>query len=114
MSSAADPAPEERPKITRKEILLFCIFGMIPILLIYAFASVARDDARGEAFEQERRLLIDACMQQLDDREQCRTLIDEPLIACYQERARDDGTVEDRLGLRRCITQRDDDKFRPE
>lgn len=116
MSTTPDPAPEEEEEdlsIRPREIILFSIFGLVPIVILYVFASQATGDARGEAFEQERRLLIAACMEQLDDREQCRLIIDEPIVECYRARAAEDGTVADRQGLRRCVTGRDDDKFRP-
>ncbi len=111
---APDNRSEPISMPSRKELILFACFGLIPIVVIYLFASQAIDDKKGAAFEQERRLLIAECMKQLDDREACRTLIDEPLIECYKARAKPDGTIEDRLDLQQCITKRDDDKFRVE
>ncbi len=114
---ASDNRSEPLSMPSRKELTLFAVFGIIPIVLIYIFASQAIDDPVGQAFEQERRLLLAACMEQFSMDEQktrrhCRDIIDEPLVECYESLAREDGTVEDRLKLRQCITQREDDKFR--
>lgn len=105
-------ADEESYPIRPREVALFALFGLVPVVVLYLFASGSADDPRGRAFEQERRLLIEACMDQLDDRERCLRLIDERLLECYEPRADDEGVVADRRGLRRCITGRDDDKFR--
>lgn len=109
---APDNRSEPLRMPSRKEMILFACFGLIPIVAIYLFALHAKDDVQGAAFEQERRLQIAACMAQLDDREQCRDIIDEPLIVCYEARALPDGTIADRLDLQKCLTRRDDDKFR--
>ena len=97
---------------TSKELALFVLFGLAPVIALYLFASQAIDDRQGAAFEQERRLQLAACMAQLDDRSSCRQLVDEPLVECYKARAEPDGTILDRLALRRCLTGREDDKFR--
>tara|TARA_B100000686_G_C16323468_1_gene729434 strand:+ start:38 stop:463 length:426 start_codon:yes stop_codon:yes gene_type:complete len=103
---------------SRKELLLFGIFGLVPIVVLYLFASQAFDDPKGRAFEQERRLLMTSCMEQFGtadqkNRERCREIIDEPLLTCYEGLANPtDGTVADRLALRQCITGREDDLFR--
>lgn len=115
---ASDNVSEPLRMPSRKELLLFGIFGLVPIVVLYIFASQAIDDPRGRAFEQERRLLMTACMEQFGtsdqkNRERCREIIDEPLLTCYEGVAHpEEGTVADRLALRQCITGREDDLFR--
>lgn len=103
---------DESYLIRPREIFLFLLFGLIPIGILYMFASQGVEDTRGQQFEQERRLLIDGCMKQLDDREDCRAIIDEPLMDCYKKFADAQGAVAERDKLRRCVTGREDDKFR--
>lgn len=109
---ADDNRSEPLSMPSRKELILFACFGLIPIVAIYMFAVQAKDDVQGASFEHERRLLIADCMAQLDDREQCREIIDEPLIPCYEPLALKDGSIPDRLTFQQCITGRTDDKYR--
>lgn len=115
---APDNVSEPLRMPTRKELVLFGVFGLAPIIVLYLFASQAFDDPKGRAFEQERRLLMTSCMEQFGtsdqkNRERCREIIDEPLLTCYESLAdQRDGTVADRLALRQCITGREDDLFR--
>lgn len=111
-ASQETPEEDEHHGIRPREIFLFLLFGLIPIGLLYAFASQGVQDTRGQQFEQERRLLIDGCMKQLDDRADCRAIIDEPLMDCYKKFADKEGNVAERNKLQRCVTKRDDDKFR--
>lgn len=107
------PEDDESYPIRPREIGLFVLFGTIPILLLYLFASQGVQDERGEFFGYERKLLIAGCMEQLDDRQLCRTMIDEPLMECYKEHALPSGEVAQRDALQACVTGRDDHKFRP-
>lgn len=111
-STSETPEEDEHYPIRPREIFLFLLFGLIPIGILYTFASQGVEDTRGQQFEHERRLLIDGCMKQLDDREDCRAIIDEPLMECYKKFAGAEGAVEERMKLQRCVTGREDDKFR--
>lgn len=108
----AHDADESYP-IRFKEIALFLVFGIIPISVLYGFATQGIEDERGESFEQERRVMMAECLEQLDDREMCHEIVDEPLIDCYKRFAGADGAVADRDGLRDCVTGRTDGKYRP-
>jgi len=103
---------DEDLSIKPKEIILFAAFGIIPILILYTFASGGLNDPKSEAFEYERKLLIAECLEQLDDRQDCRQIIDERYLECYDKFAIEDGSVTKRDELQRCVTQREDDKYR--
>lgn len=108
------PDPEEKPRVKAFEIVLFIILGVVPISLLYAFASQGVQDEAGQRFELERRQLMASCMEQLDDRKECREQVDGQVMACYEQLAMPDKAKSpiDRPALARCVSRQDDGVFK--
>jgi hypothetical protein len=110
MSETTSHTPEDdEPRgITPREIALFCLFGLLPFGVIYVAASQV-SDPDGEAFEHNRRLLLDHCRQVLLDRDGCQQRVDERIVVCVQEHPRPEpssAAFQDYLPtLRRCVNE---------
>lgn len=113
-SPSSTPEPEEKPRIKAFEVVLFIILGVVPISLLYAFASQGVQDEAGQRFELERRQLMASCMDQLDDRKECREQVDGQVMACYEQLALPDKAKSpiDRLALARCVSRQEDGLFK--
>jgi len=108
------PAPEEKHRIKAFEIILFLILGVVPISLLYAFATQGVQDEAGQRFELERRQLMASCMDQLDDRKECREQVDGQVMTCYEQLNLPDKAKSpiDRPALARCVSRQDDGAFK--
>ena len=102
------PAP-----IKPLEIGLFLVLGLLPLLLIYAFASHGMQDTQGAKAEAWRRAFMDECLGQLEDRKACRAIVDERYQACFKTLADSQGHFPDRAAATACISGRTDGKYRP-
>lgn len=114
MTEHESSPPQEEPRGVRPvEVALFLIFGLVPIGLLYWFASQGMNDTQGRQFEQERRLVMVSCMKALDDREECRGQVDRMVMECYdQHRIKETGGVRDRKVFKTCISRSKDGVFR--
>lgn len=111
---SSPPELEEKPRVKAFEIVLFLVLGVIPISLLYAFASQGVQDEAGQRFELERRQLMASCMDQLDDRKECREQVDGQVMACYEqlvplEQAK---PALDPAALMRCVSRQEDGVFK--
>ena len=114
MTEQVSPPPQEEPRGVRAvEVALFLIFGLIPIGVLYWFASQGMNDTQGRQFEHERRLVMVSCMKALDDREECRGQVDRMVMECYaQHKVKETGAVRDREVFKACISRSKDGVFR--
>jgi hypothetical protein len=97
---------EESARVTGKEIALFSLFGLIPLIILYIFASQGAQDAEGAAFEQDRRVLLDDCRHALRDLDACRDRVDTHIIACAGEHPRPEPLTDAyMLAMRTCINE---------
>ncbi len=94
------------------EIALFALFGLLPIGALYLVARGGLDDQRGRAFEDERRLVLSACMEALHDREECLEQVDDRFMACHTPMADEHGAIDDRQALLTCLSTDRDGTFR--
>ena len=109
-----DQQPEEETRGIRPvEIGLFLVFGFVPIGLLYFFASQGMADTKGQQFEHERRVVMAACMKDLDDREECRGQVDRMVLECYDKHVlKKTGAVKDRTVFKLCISRTKDGSFK--
>lgn len=99
-------------KIKPREIAYFALFGLIPITALYLFASTGLHDARGAAFEDARRVVMAACMSDITDRKDCRLLVDDRMVACFDKHAdKASGVVADPDGLKTCVADTPEGTF---
>ncbi|MEM1348482.1 MAG: hypothetical protein AAGI01_08010 [Myxococcota bacterium] len=102
------PAPgssDEDLRIRPTEVVLFLVFGLIPITLIYVFATSGLEDTAGKHFQEARRVMLTECMDDIAAREGCREIVDARYPVCHAELADDDGTIPDMSALRACIKE---------
>ena len=91
-------------RIKPREIAYFALFGLIPITALYFFASAGLQDARGAAFEDARRVVMASCMKDITDRKDCRLLVDDRMVTCFEKHAdAASGAVADPKALTACV-----------
>jgi len=98
-------SPDEDLSIQPTEVLMFLVFGLVPLAFIYVFATSGIEDTTGQHFQEARRVILTECMDDIAAREGCREIVDARYPACHEKLAADDGTVPDMDALRACIKQ---------
>jgi hypothetical protein len=100
---------EESTAVTRREIGLFALFGLIPLGILYVFASQGMKDTEGAAFEQDRRALLSDCRDALRDLNACRERVDAHIQRCTTEHPRPTPPTDAyMLSLRACVNEGSD------
>lgn len=119
MSQSSQAAPQgaspeqETHKIKAGEVFLFVLLGVVPIVLLYIFASQGIHDSEGQQFEQERRMALAACMDALDDREECKGQVDSQIMSCYAKaKPAQSAAPADRAALIKCVSRQPDSVFK--
>ncbi len=90
-------------RIKPREIAYFLGFGLIPIVALYVFASQGFQDVRGASFEDARRAVMAACMKDITDRKDCRLLVDDRMVECFEKHADDAGVIQAPDALTTCV-----------
>lgn len=100
---------EESTAVTRREIGLFALFGLVPLGILYMFASQGVKDTAGAAFEQDRRALLSDCRDALRDLNACRERVDAHIQRCTTEHPRPAPLTDAyMLSLRTCVNEGSD------
>lgn len=106
------PEIKETNRIRPLEVLMFVVLGLVPIVLLYVFATQGIKDDAGRLFEEQRRVMISACMNTLEDREECRGQVDVVIVQCYAKHKSETGTVPDPPAFRACSARNPTGEFR--
>lgn len=106
------PKTKEKHRIRPVEVLLFMVLGLVPIGLLYFFATRGIQDDAGRLFEIQRRAMISACMNTLEDRDECRGQVDVVIIQCYDEHKPKEGAAINLPAFRACSSRNPTGEFR--
>jgi hypothetical protein len=97
---------EESTAITGKEIGLFFLFGVLPLAVLYVFASQGMKDSAGAAFEEDRRVLLSDCRDKLRNLDACRARVDAHVQRCAAANPRPTPLTDAyMLTLRACVNE---------
>ena len=103
---------KETHRIRPIEVLMFILLGLVPIGALYFFATQGIQDEAGRLFEVHRRAMISACMNTLEDRDECRTQVDVVIIECYADHKTQAGEIKDDAAFRACASRNPTGEFR--
>ena len=102
---------KEKHRIRLVEVVMFIVLGIVPISLLYVFASRGIEDEAGRLFEVQRRAMISACMNALEDRDECRGQVDVVIVQCYEQHKNEAGLVPDTQAFRACSARNPKGEF---